>query len=44
MNLIFPFPDSSLRITSRWSAADFLWSLGKCGMRVFWIFIKTISF
>ena len=44
MNSIFHFPDSSLRITSRWSAADFRWSLGKCGMRVCWIFIKTISF
>ncbi len=44
MNSIFPFPDSSLRITSRWSAADFRWSLGKCERRVCWIFIKTISF
>ena len=44
MNLTFPFPASSSRITLRWSAAVSRWNLAKCAAKDFWTFIKAISY
>ena len=44
MNSTFLSPASSLRITLAWSAADWRWSLEKCGMMACSTFTKAILF